>query len=180
MLQAKYFSSYRKKGTGTLMFVYIVTGQAKELAAYLEAMMKRTGKPEAELKDENGNPLHWVNPAQRLTNGQKTDKTIVLSISRNGVVVEDTSTEVMVYNARVIEAQILEDARLLSHRKFGIGEFANGATRTQTRQQPVPMEAGEGAPADEFEAAIQNMQNEKIVKKEPEMAGEGTGTLQNE
>lgn len=165
MLQAKYSSSYRKKGTGTLMFVYIVTGQAKELQAYIEAMVKRTGKPEAELKDENGNPLHWVNPEQRLANGQTTGKTINLSISRNGAVVEDTTDSVIARGNRIVEKMEDKEADYLVQRKFGLIQFGTAVRSAQRQQTAASTETGDnGGVKDELDTAVQQMQEEKIVK----------------
>lgn len=178
MLQAKYSSSYRKKITGTLMFVYIVTGTAKELAAFLDAMMKRTGKPEDELKDENGNPLYWVNPQQWLQNGKTASKTFTLSISRNGAVVEDDTDNTIARNNRIAEKMEDKEAELLVQMKYRIVKAGNNqpvATNTTSRS------AVKEAP-DNFDDAVAQMQADAAgapktegkpeVKKEPVAAGE--------
>lgn len=134
MLKAKFKNMYRTK-SGRQMFVYNVTGTAAELAQYKEAQAEHYVEDEA-----TGHPLYFS--SRMLSYNRK--EAVELMITTAGKVVVDETDKVFDRAARLDEATITEEAKLLARQNLGLsnGEKAEAVTTaTQTAARQVELEA---------------------------------------
>jgi len=162
-MKAVYLSQYRKKGTGALMFVYVVTGAVKELEEYINIQENGpAGKgPGTWQKADNGAPLWWLNVDTEKRNGNmpKQSYTLIFNRDKTGIIRDDSAEQLASY-ARINAKKEDKLAELQAEIELGLREVPTrgGAFRaTATGNIVAPEEKPAGEPknlADEIVAGI--------------------------
>lgn len=125
-MKATFVKSYRSKNTGTVTFMYKVTGTQEEIAEYIQTQGTNY-RP-----DENGNPLFFtINYAGPVCNLLKTQRTSKYIADMSEL---DKYTSLANQTSGALQAAIAAEAArtLLGHAK------AVQAPPAQNAQAPVP------------------------------------------
>ncbi len=169
MLKATIKSSYRKAATGKQVFVYTVTGTAKELAEFAAAKAEGQGLSLDEFTAKRiangGDYLHHITPDA--TRGIRAEKTCNLVVTTNGNVVVDNTMQAIDRQDKVEEISIQNEGRILAEAKLGLvklGQFNNtGVSAPAAPAAPAAPETPANPPAeivkDEVEQTVLELQN---------------------
>lgn len=138
-MKATYHSQYRKP-TG-LMYVYKVTGTAKEVEQYRIVQEAQSGKGSGTWPDTDGSPLFFLNVTQEMRNGNAPETQYNLIFNRDLTrVIRDNAAAEQRKFASINEKKETAMAELMAKMELGLIEiprFNRTLPSTQTAPQSI-------------------------------------------
>ncbi len=163
MLKATIKSSYRKAATGKQVFVYTVTGTAKELAEFAAAKAEEQGLSLEEFTAKRiakgGDYLHHITPDA--IRGILAEKTCNLVVTTNGNVVVDNTMRIVDEMAEDAKEVRSEFNKLVAQARAGLITIKGMATPAIAKAAAPETPANPPAEIvkDEVEEELATLQN---------------------
>lgn len=132
-MKAVFNGMYRKKGSGQLMFTYLVNGTAAELEQYKVIQETRSNRAAGTWPEADGKPLYFVNPDIILQNGGQPEPSYTLLFNQDKTnVIRDESAQLLNHFNEVRTESVKAEAQIAAEIRLGLRKVTRGVATFAT------------------------------------------------
>ena len=165
-MKATFNGMYRKKGTGNLVFTYLVNGTAEEIETYKTIQETKSNRAAGTWPEANGKPLYYVNPDLILQRGGQPQPAYNLIFNNDKTnVILDESQQMLAHFQAVHSASVNAEAQLAAEIRLGLRTVAPRQALFTTPVAPAIETPATAAPTTLLDKIANNVE-ENIVKEQ--------------